>query len=58
MGMDQPEGGLVVHRTDRAPDEHNEIGWFTAQDVLSLRLADPAYCGWIVEALASGHPGA
>ena len=36
-----------------APHEHSEIGWFTAEDVLSLRLADPGYRQWIAEALAS-----
>lgn len=38
-----------------APHEHDEIGWFTAEDVLSLQLADPGYCSWIAEALGSGH---
>jgi hypothetical protein len=37
---------------NRAPHEHDEIGWFTAEDVLSVRLADPSYRGWIVETLA------
>jgi 8-oxo-dGTP diphosphatase len=37
-----------------APHEHNEIGWFTPEDVLSLELADPGYRLWIAEALASG----
>jgi 8-oxo-dGTP diphosphatase len=37
-----------------APDEHSEITWFTAEDVLSLQLADPGYTRWIAEALASG----
>jgi 8-oxo-dGTP diphosphatase len=41
-----------------APHEHSEIGWFTAEDVLSLQLADPGYCSWIAEALGSGDPGA
>jgi 8-oxo-dGTP diphosphatase len=37
-----------------APHEHNEIDWFTAEDVLSLQFADPGYCFWIAEALGSG----
>jgi 8-oxo-dGTP diphosphatase len=36
-----------------APHEHDEIGWFTEQEAFSLRLADPAYRGWISRALAS-----
>jgi 8-oxo-dGTP diphosphatase len=40
--------------SNRAPDEHDQIGWFTAKDILSMRLADPAYSSWIAEALASG----
>jgi mutator protein MutT len=35
-----------------APKEHDEIGWFTGKDVLSLRLADSGYRSWIIEALA------
>lgn len=44
--------------SNRAPDEHSETGWFTEKDVLSLRLADPASRGWIVQARDSGDPGA
>jgi 8-oxo-dGTP diphosphatase len=36
-----------------APEEHDEIGWFTAKDVLSMQLADSAYRPWIMEALDS-----
>jgi 8-oxo-dGTP diphosphatase len=36
-----------------APEEHDEIGWFTAKDVLSMRLADSGYRSWITEALVS-----
>ncbi len=40
-----------------APHEHDEIGWFTPNDVLSLRLAEPGYSSWITEALASEDVG-
>ena len=51
-------GEWIGDPSNRAPDEHDEIGWLTAQDVLSLRLADPAYSGWIAEALAPVDPDA
>jgi len=37
-----------------APDEHDEIGWFTERETRSLRLADDVYGSWILQALASG----
>jgi 8-oxo-dGTP diphosphatase len=36
-----------------APREHDEIGWFSEAEALSLRLADDAYRDWIVRALSS-----
>ena len=36
-----------------APDEHDEIGWFTEREARSLRLADEAYRSWFAEALSS-----
>ena len=35
-----------------APEEHDAIGWFSPSDAASLRLADPGYRGWILEALS------
>jgi 8-oxo-dGTP diphosphatase len=40
-----------------APEEHDDVGWFSAEDVLSLRLADPQYGDWITEALAAAAVG-
>jgi 8-oxo-dGTP diphosphatase len=36
-----------------APQEHDEIGWFSEREVRSLRLADDAYRSWITQALTS-----
>jgi 8-oxo-dGTP diphosphatase len=36
-----------------APQEHDEIGWFSELGIRALRLADDAYRGWIAQALAS-----
>jgi 8-oxo-dGTP diphosphatase len=36
-----------------APQEHDQIGWFTEREVRPLRLADDVYRGWIAEALSS-----
>jgi 8-oxo-dGTP diphosphatase len=47
-------GQWVGSPSNCAPHEHSEIGWFTAEDVLSLQLADPGYSRWIAEALGSG----
>jgi 8-oxo-dGTP diphosphatase len=35
-----------------APEEHDAIGWFSASDAAALRLADPSYRSWILEALS------
>lgn len=40
--------------TNRAPEEHDEIGWFAAADTASLKLADSCYRSWILEILSSG----
>jgi 8-oxo-dGTP diphosphatase len=37
-----------------APQEHDEIGWFSEREVRSLRFADDAYRSWITQALTSG----
>ena len=39
--------------TNRAPHEHDEIGWFTERGTRSLRLADDGYRSWILQALTS-----
>lgn len=40
--------------TNRAPHEHDAIGWFTERAAASLRLADDVYRTWISQALAEG----
>jgi 8-oxo-dGTP diphosphatase len=40
--------------TNRAPDEHDEIGWFAAPEAVSLDLADSCYRGWILRTVSSG----
>lgn len=38
--------------TNCAPEEHDAIGWFSASDAASLRLADPCSRSWILGALS------
>jgi 8-oxo-dGTP diphosphatase len=42
-----------------APDEHDALGWFTREDLLLLRLADPSYLAWLTGLLTEheSHPG-
>jgi 8-oxo-dGTP diphosphatase len=39
---------------NRSPEEHDELGWFSAEKARQLRLADPAYPGIISEVLEGG----
>jgi 8-oxo-dGTP diphosphatase len=41
--------------TNCAPQEHDQIGWFSEREVRALRLADDAYRSWITQALAAEH---
>jgi 8-oxo-dGTP pyrophosphatase MutT (NUDIX family) len=42
--------------TNKAPDEHDEIGWFTEEEVALLALADQSYPSLIADALNHGPP--
>jgi 8-oxo-dGTP pyrophosphatase MutT (NUDIX family) len=37
--------------TNRAPEEHDALRWFTAQELPGLVLADPAYVSWLTALL-------
>lgn len=50
--------GWVGRPTNAAPDEHDALGWFTADELPTLRLADPAYLRWLPSLLAVGAPPA
>lgn len=39
------------HLVNRAPDEHDEIGWFTPAEVAELKLPDPVLADLCREAL-------
>jgi mutator protein MutT len=58
----EPSPGVILHAwvvtswegdvTNLAPEEHDEIGWFSAEEVADLALADGAIADLITEALA------
>lgn len=50
--------GWVGRPTNAAPDEHDALGWFSADDLPSLRLAHPTYYRWLPTLLATGAPPA
>jgi 8-oxo-dGTP pyrophosphatase MutT (NUDIX family) len=52
---------IAVHRwagevTNGAPDEHDELGWFTLDKALRLSLPDPRYDALIKTALDGDSP--
>lgn len=50
--------GWVGRPVNAAPDEHDALGWFTARDFPTLRLADPYYYGWLPTLLTASAPPA
>ncbi len=48
--IDTWEGEIM----NAAPDEHDAIGWFTADDVGSLRLAHSRYPELLLQAFRTG----
>lgn len=66
LNLDLTDPALVAHAflvtgwagrpTNAAPDEHDAIGWFTADDFPRLRLAHPAYHRWLPNLLTAGVP--
>jgi 8-oxo-dGTP diphosphatase len=44
----------VGQPVNAAPDEHDDLGWFSARDLPGLHLADPRYHDWLPTLLAAG----